>query len=1287
MISRPTSHIVPCLGQLCVAAYLACLFVTHSHSAHAADHAGPAPAADYGKLPLSFDANQGQADPQVRFTSRGNGYSLYLTPGEAILALRKPESVKADNARPLSQHHAQSSVVRMQVKGAIPDAQIGGEEKLPGTVNYFIGNDPKRWHAGLPTYRKVRYAGIYPGIDLVYYGNQHQLEYDFVVAPGASANSIKLHFDGAQRLKLKESGDLAVIADGGEIAFQKPVLYQEKDGRRQPVEGHFVLGAGNSIGFSVGQYDRTEPLVIDPTLVYSTYLGGTTQDSANAIALDSAGNAYVTGVTYSSDFPVTSGSYQHNNDKSSLSYTAFVAKLNATGTALVYATYLGGSTAEFGNAIAVDASDNAYVVGKTESTDFPVTSGAFQPSNNNGGSDYTGFVSKLNPAGSALIYSTYLGGSSAEDANAIAVDNSGNAFVVGATGSSDFPVTPGAYITSISNFAGAAFVTKLNSAGSELVYSTFLGGNSVGASAQAVKIDSGGNAYVGGSVSCAGLQTSCPGFPVTSGAIQTTFTGNDAAFVTKLNPSGSGILYSTFLGGSTIGESDGAADAVLAMALDAAGDAFVAGETSSTTFPITSGAFQKTNPNPNDDEQSSGFMAKINPAGTSLLYSTYLGGNFPTVIYGLQIDSSGDAYAVGNTTATNFPVTSDALQSTNPTPSTAGSGFVTELNPQGTTLVHSTYLAGSNGASINGVSIDSSGNLYLTGFTYSTNFPVTAGAYQTKNKDVYFGSTGASVFITKLDLGPSTTKIATSTTLAANPNPQAVNKLVTFTVGVVAESGSGTPTGEVTSTVDGAPGPTVTLSGGEATFASDELAVGSHTIVVTYPGDTNYAGSTSNAVIETITQAAPATPTLSPASLTFPATAVGSTSAAQTVTFSNPGTTALSVNSFTFTGTNAAEFLIAGKTCSTSLAAGASCTLTLAFKPTAAGAATAIFKATDNATNSPQTIALSGSTPTGSTASFSPTLVTFPATAVGSTSAAQTVTFTNTGTAPMAVSSFTFTGTNAAEFLIAGKSCGTSLAAGASCTLSLTFKPTASGAATATFKATDNASNSPQTVALSGSTPTGSTASFSPTSVTFPATAVGSTSAAQTVTFTNTGTAPMSVSSFTFTGTNATEFLIAGKTCGTSLAAGASCTLSLAFKPTATGTATATFKATDNATNSPQTVALSGSTPTSTTASLSPAALTFPSTAVGATSAAQTVTFTNTGTTSMSVSSFTFTGTNAAEFLIAGKSCTTSLAAGASCTVSLTFKPTATGAAAATFKATDNATNAPQTVSLAGTGH
>jgi hypothetical protein len=871
-------------------------------------------AGDFGKLPLSFEANAGQTDGRVKFFSRGSGYGLYLTSDEAVLALNGhpctvgaiPHSSQPGQPGNYAGCGNDAAVVTMRLAGrANRTASPAGEAPLPGTANYFVGSDPAAWRTGVPTYAKVRYSNVYPGVDLLYYGNQRQLEYDFAVAPDADPKAIRLQFSGVTKLKLDPDGDLIVSAKEGDIAFRKPVIYQERDGRRDLIAGRFTLGRRHTVSFALNDYDHSRPLIIDPVLAYSTYLGGSGDngDAAFAIAVDSSGDAYVTGMTDSVNFPLTSGSDQEaNNGAANSTFNAFVTKLNATGTALVYSTYLGGSASTQALSLTVDGSGSAYVTGTTFATDFPTTSGAYQTASLANSAGYTAFVSKLNATGTALVYSTFLGGSgnasgTGDTGNAVAVDSAGNAYVAGSTYSANFPVTAGAYQTVNSDQANnqqSAFVTKLNPSGNALVYSTFLGGSaSDGQSdvANALAVDSSGDVYLTG-------QAGSSNFPTTAGAYQTTNAASanytTVAFVSELNPAGNSLLYSTFLGGT-----EGAAGS--ALAIDQSGDAYVTGYAKYTDFPVTAGAFQSAN-NGSSLNVSNAFVAKLNPTGTALLYSTWLGGSGLEIsafnkngdsASGLAIDASGDAYVTGVAFSSNFPVTSGAYQTTNNgSANKTYNAFVTELNPTGAALLYSTFIGGSGfpfgstnyyrGDDAMGLVIDASENLYVAGIAFSADYPVTKGPFQSTNRAV--GNSGSNAFISKLSLaGQIPAPIATTTTLAPSASPATVGASVTFSVAVAAASGSTVPSGSIVFMVDGSTAATVSLSSGSASYSTTSLPAGSHTVTANYEGSASFSPSSASAA-ETVN--GPEQPASAPAF----SPAVGTYTSAQSVTLSNSTT-------------------------------------------------------------------------------------------------------------------------------------------------------------------------------------------------------------------------------------------------------------------------------------------------------------------------------------------------------------------------------------------------------------
>jgi hypothetical protein len=650
--------------------------------------------ANYGKLPLSFEANQGQTDAQVKFLARGQGYTLFLTPTETVLSLKKTQAkarISQSSAKSSSTSEAIGTVLRMQLAGANPAPKVVGREPLPGHVNYLIGKDPSQWHTQVPTYGKVAYESVYPGVDLVYYGNQGQLEYDFVVAPGADPNNIKLTFQGANNIKVTPAGELVLHTANGDLRMHKPVIYQQIEGVRQPIAGSYALKADQTVGFQVAAYDAAHPLIIDPVLVYSTYLGGSGNDDSSGIAVDLLGRAYVTGTTDSSDFPTMDALQPtKSGDKD-----VFVAKLSTNGRALRYATYLGGSSNDSGHSIAVDLLGQAVVTGFTDSPDFP-TKNALQPNLKTGIVQGDAFVAKLSADGRALRYATYLGGSSNDGGNGIAVDLRGQAYVTGFTDSPDFPTKNALQPTKDGDTDG--FVAKLSADGRALRYSTYLGAGNDDSGSD-IAVDLRGRAYVAGF-------TQSPGFP-TKNALQPTINSlaPGDAFVTQLSASGSTLGYSTYLGGSD-------SEIVGSIAVDLRGQAYVTGGTRSPDFP-TKNALQSALGGSED-----AFVVKFSPTG-ALLYSTYLGGREGDQGGGIAVDRQGQAYVTGGTVSSDFPIVNPLQADV----SGNGSVFVAKFSADGLTLRYSTYLGGKEGNSAGKIAVDRKGQAYVTGTTQATDFP------------------------------------------------------------------------------------------------------------------------------------------------------------------------------------------------------------------------------------------------------------------------------------------------------------------------------------------------------------------------------------------------------------------------------------------------------------------------------------------------------------------------------------------------------------------------------------
>jgi hypothetical protein len=880
-------------------AVLAALLAVGAHDSRAAPGGGATlqtAKATVAGTPLNFEANVGQAQSAAQFLAHGPAYSVSLNSDGATLA-------------------SDGSALRLHVVGSRDSVAPVAEQPLSGVVNYYVGNDPKDWLTGIKTYGRVRYAGVYPGVDLVYYGTQGRLEYDIAVAPDASAKPVRIAIEGAERVRLDHSGRLRVQAKLHEVAFEHPVAYQVNEGRRVPVAARYRL-AGNTVRFELGAYDHSKQLIIDPVLSYFSYLGGSNNDvigtgapsggtpnvnvSSQAAALDAAGDLYVVGYTQSSNFPTKAASQQ--DQASGTNPTGFVTKFAPDGKSLIFSTYLGGTTGfDYAYAVALDASGNAFVVGSATSNDFPTTAGAYQtvcspifsngveiPNCTDGSNNGTpnAFVSKFGPSG-ALLASTFLGGGGTSNAYAVAVDNSGRPYVAGAS-------VPGVFTPA------------------------------------------------------APFQPQTVGFPTSTGAVVHAYTFCQAcningslqmdAFVSVFNPTLTTLVYSTLYGndqpftGANLGNTWGTA-----VTVDGSGNFYLAGYTADAFLPVTSGAVQhlitscgQYFPNENVVNGNCGFVAKFSPVGGSSaptqIYGTYLG-HLPgccssNYISGITADAAGDAFVVGYASVATFPTTSGAYQTTcdqYPTvnDTNCGAAFIAKLNPTGTTLLASTYFggmfAGANGisdnvASVGGIALDKSNNVYIVGtasigLPQVNGFSITAGNFfpfvaelnsslssllfstlindgavgQVNVDGLALDATGNIYIAGSIIPGTSVatsgafqaangggsdgfvakisvvTATTTTTTLTASPTTATAGTAINFTATVAESGGSGVPAGTVTFKDGGTTLGSMTLNGtGIAVFSTSTLAAGAHSITAVYGGDAANAASTSTAASVTV---------------------------------------------------------------------------------------------------------------------------------------------------------------------------------------------------------------------------------------------------------------------------------------------------------------------------------------------------------------------------------------------------------------------------------------------------
>jgi hypothetical protein len=697
--------------------------------------------ARYAALPLAFEANEGQTDAQVKYVARGNGYKLFLTASQAIMALpaRKRTSevrdmmmnkrrgvarVKAMGRKRVLSRERESSVavVRMNLLGSNPNVQLSADNPQPGKVNYFLGKDPSKWRTNIPLYGQVSYHNIYPGVDLAFHGAGQQLEFDYIVKPGANAAPIVLGFQGAEKIQTDDAGNLSLATSAGPVQLHKPVAYQLSGDTRQPVGARFVLRSDNRVAFEIGPYDHSRELVIDPTVTYSTYFGGDFADYGVSVAADASGNSYIAGATDSDSIPGFA------TPTINASFDTFVTKIDSTGT-LQFTTEFGGSGDDFPGGIAID-SQGIYIGGTTDSSDFPATVGQtlFLGGISNGDND--AYAVKLSLSGS-FTWGTYIAGSDSDSGLGVAVDSSHNVYVVGETFSQDLggalggvnPLPSGNQLNLGSGSGDDdGYIVKLNAGGTAYLLISYLGGSN-GDLATGVALDGSGNIYVSGETVSADL-------PVTSGVVQsqcgtdgtcnaTSSGAFDDAFVASIKSDLSNYNYVTYYGGSN-------ADDAFAIAADTAGNTFITGTTFSTDLPTHGTPFQ----NSLKGTQNT-FIVELNAAGSSATYASYFGGSGSDFGLAVAVDGSDNVYFTGQTSSPNYPT----LNPTQASLSGSSDAFLSVLGLSQSQLLFSTYLGGGGDEDQyeGGVAIDGSQNIYVTGDTDSGNgtsavFPTISGA-------------------------------------------------------------------------------------------------------------------------------------------------------------------------------------------------------------------------------------------------------------------------------------------------------------------------------------------------------------------------------------------------------------------------------------------------------------------------------------------------------------------------------------------------------------------------------
>lgn len=1210
----------------------------------------------FGQLPLSFEVRTSPLQGEAKAVSRSRGFTLFLAGNVAEVVIGKSSQPNP-------------GVLQMQVRGGNPHVSATGIGRLRGCSNYLFGNDPGNWQVGVPNFASVLLHDIYPGIDMKYYGRQGDLEYDFIVAPGSDPRQIQLEFQGARQVRLA-TGKLVLAMADGELNLHQPVVYQVREGARVPVAGRFVMVQPNVVRFAIGEYDRRRPLIIDPGLVYSSYLGGSGNDEAVGLAVGNDGSAYLTGSTSSIDFPVTASGNQNTPGQSQSA--AFVTKLNPAGDAIEYSTYVGGTQRSFGSAIAVNTNGEAYVTGSTYSTDFPITAGALQD-HNAGGLD--AFLEKLSADGSHLVYSTYLGGNGEDEAHSLALDAKGNVWVAGSTRSNNFPAdTQASPVNCGLEPCRAAFVARINSTATSLEYVTRIGGSGE-TLANSVALDLSDAAYITG-------KTSAPDFPATSGAYQSHPSNHSSCsladrecadvLVAKLSSQGA-VLYATYIGGNADQRGN-------AIVVDDKGSAYVTGRTDSDNFPTNSRMVTSMDPR----HTTTSFVLKLDPLGSHLEYSTFLGAGQESEGKAIALDSERNVYVAGWTSSPLFPTTANGFQISLNGKSSA---FLSVLDERGAKLEYSSFISGSGSDVGNAVALDATGNIYVAGSTDSLDFPSQqavqrslAGernAFVAKFSSIsaavgsapFGGTTAPSAVLSAsalqfLNQKPKTSSSAQTVKLTNSGTANLANIVVTVS------GANATDFAVVTSPANNcggtlAPSATCTLS---VTFKPPTTGVQVAEIQVT--------DNASNSPQTVILTGNPPIASLSTSSLTFASQPEGSMSPYQTVTLKNSASySSLSVSGISLAAGNFQQ----ANNCPATLGAAATCSVTVAFGPGATGTLNGNLIFSDNSLNntaSQQTVLLDGTATGAPVASLSATSIDFGTLPQGTKSGIKTITLTNTGVGSLTISNLYLTAADSFILSTGTGACSVtpSLAAGSSCTIGITFYANA-GIQTSTILLTTNSGNlsgTVQEISLVGTGALGTySGQFSDLLLNFGSVAMGATGIQKTVQFTNTGTLPLSIGANSLFNGDSQDYQVQpapANGCGAiTLAAGASCNVLITFQPALgpAGVRSAIASITISAPYLTQAMYLIGTATGQSTPTLSATGLTFGTVQVGSTSVAQTIVLQNTGNEPMTSEGLSVSGADFAVVPVSSNNCPPTggmtLAPKASCNIGVVFQPTTAG--------------------------